>query len=154
MSREADRRSGEPARATGGLPRRQRTRREADAQRAALQFLELGRRLNDIGEFAAASEELDQAIRLDPTNADAHAVKGWALENLGRDHLADAKGAYERALELEPNDLWAREGLANVLRRLGDTEEAATTVKSQRRRGHGPPRRRTSSSSSAGPSTG
>ena len=32
--------------------------------------------------------------------------------------------AYARALELDPTALWAKEGLSNVFRRMGDIEEA------------------------------
>ena len=35
-----------------------------------------------------------------------------------------ARAAYLRALELDPTALWAKEGLSNVSRRIGDVDEA------------------------------
>ena len=53
-----------------------------------------------------------------------HTARGWALENLGPERLADARAAYEEALRLNAGAMWAKEGLANVLRRMGSTAEA------------------------------
>jgi tetratricopeptide (TPR) repeat protein len=53
-----------------------------------------------------------------------HTARGWALENLGPSGLPAARDAYVRALELDPTALWAKEGLSNVYRRMGDVDEA------------------------------
>jgi tetratricopeptide (TPR) repeat protein len=80
--------------------------------------------LSDAGEYALALEELEAAMMAEPTNAAVHTARGWALENLGPQRLMDARVSYEEALRLDPGALWAKEGLSNVLRRMGLTEEA------------------------------
>jgi len=80
--------------------------------------------LSEAGEYAAALAELDATMLEGPASADVYTARGWALENLGPDRLPDARAAYESALRMEPGALWAKEGLANVLRRLGMNEDA------------------------------
>ena len=80
--------------------------------------------LSDAGEYAAALDELEAAMLAEPTNSAVHTARGWALENLGPERLMDARVAYEEALRLDPGALWAKEGLSNVLRRMGLPEEA------------------------------
>jgi len=80
--------------------------------------------LSDAGQYAAALDELDATMRAEPTNAAVHTARGWALENLGPERLMDARVAYEEALRLDPGALWAKEGLSNVLRRIGMVQEA------------------------------
>ncbi len=86
----------------------------------------LGRaeRLSDAGEYEAALEELDAALVRPSNEAAVQTARGWALENLGFDRLPEARDAYRLALQLDPSAMWAKEGLSNVLRRLGDAEEA------------------------------
>lgn len=79
---------------------------------------------SDAGQYANALQELDAAMLAEPTNAAVHTARGWALENLGPERLMDARVAYEEALRLDPGALWAKEGLSNVLRRMGLAEEA------------------------------
>jgi Flp pilus assembly protein TadD len=79
----------------------------------------------DAGEYDRALRETERAIALAPDFAGAHTERGWALENLGSVRLLEAREAYERALELDPNDLWAVLGLATVLTRFGSADEAA-----------------------------
>jgi tetratricopeptide (TPR) repeat protein len=80
--------------------------------------------LSDAGEYATALEELDVALDADPHNAAVSTARGWALENLGPERLPEACSAYEQALALDPSAMWAKEGLSNVLRRMGDVREA------------------------------
>ena len=80
--------------------------------------------LSDAGDYAGALAELETAMRAEPTNPAVHTARGWALENLGPERLVDARVAYEEALRLDPGALWAKEGLSNVLRRLGLVAEA------------------------------
>jgi tetratricopeptide (TPR) repeat protein len=86
----------------------------------------LGRveRLCDAGDYEGALEELDVLLGQAHDHAPIYTARGWALENLGHDRLPEARDAYVRALELDPRALWAKEGLSNVFRRLGDTEAA------------------------------
>lgn len=80
--------------------------------------------LSAAGEYASALQELDGIVASEPANPAVHTARGWALENLGPERLADARAAYEEALRLNAGAMWAKEGLANVLRRMGSTAEA------------------------------
>ena len=80
--------------------------------------------LSDAGEYAAALEDLKAAFEAEPDNAAVFTARGWALENLGPDRLGEARLAYEAALTLDPSAMWAKEGLSNVLRRMGLQREA------------------------------
>jgi tetratricopeptide (TPR) repeat protein len=80
--------------------------------------------LSDAGRYEAALAELDRELDRDPADPAVHTARGWAFENLGSEHLADAHDAYTRALELDGGALWAKEGLSNVYRRLGRMLEA------------------------------
>jgi tetratricopeptide (TPR) repeat protein len=85
--------------------------------------------LAEAGHYEAALEELDHRLAEHPFESAVHTARGWALENLGTEGLAGARDAYGRALELDPNALWAKEGLSNVYRRMGDVEEANRLAK-------------------------
>lgn len=85
--------------------------------------------LSDAGHYQAALDELDRQLAEHPDEPAVHTARGWALENLGAGGLAGARDAYARALELDPTALWAKEGLSNVFRRMGDIEEADRLAK-------------------------
>jgi Flp pilus assembly protein TadD len=80
--------------------------------------------LSEAGDYEAALQELDRQLESHPLEPAVHTARGWALENLGPQGLPDARDAYVRALELDPRALWAKEGLSNVYRRMGDPDEA------------------------------
>jgi tetratricopeptide (TPR) repeat protein len=85
--------------------------------------------LSDAGHYQAALDELDRQLAEHPNEPAVHTARGWALENLGTGGLIGARDAYARALELDPTALWAKEGLSNVFRRMGDIEEANRLAK-------------------------
>jgi tetratricopeptide (TPR) repeat protein len=80
--------------------------------------------LSEAGRYEAALEELDRQVEEHPFEPAVHTARGWALENLGSEGLPAARDAYARALDLDPTALWAKEGLSNVYRRMGDIQEA------------------------------
>lgn len=80
--------------------------------------------LSDAGDHLGALAIADRILALEPGSVEAHIARGWALENLGLRSLPDARAAYTEALRLDPDALWAKEGLSNVLRRLGHPVEA------------------------------
>jgi Flp pilus assembly protein TadD len=80
--------------------------------------------LSYAGDYRGALHELDRQLLEHPLEPSVHTARGWALENLGPDLLPEAREAYRRALELDPTALWAKEGLSNVLRRMGHADDA------------------------------
>jgi len=80
--------------------------------------------LSDAGEYAVALQELDGVLAARAATAAVQTARGWALENLGPERLPEARAAYEEALRLDSAAMWAKEGLSNVLRRMGLGEDA------------------------------
>jgi tetratricopeptide (TPR) repeat protein len=80
--------------------------------------------LSDAGDHEAALRLADEVIAVDPDHAAAYTARAWALENLCPEHLAEARDAYAEAIGVDPTELWAKEGLSTVLRKLGRAEEA------------------------------
>lgn len=56
-----------------------------------------------------ALKDFDKAIELDPNLADAYVWKAVALRKANRD--AEAREAFQKALQLDPNRIWAKEQL-------------------------------------------
>ena len=75
------------------------------------------------GKFDAALLEAQAAAREQPGMAFTHVSLGDSLEKLGR--FEPAAAAYRRALELDPPNARAQEGLARVRAAPGYTEEGA-----------------------------
>lgn len=69
------------------------------------------------GDCTAAMGALDQTLRLDDRNADAHYLRGLCLRDTHR--LDEARHALERAVALSPAMIPAREELADVYAALG-----------------------------------
>ena len=65
-----------------------------------------------------------KAIALAPDLAEAHAARGEALSASGRDRAEEAEKAFERALELDPNNFEANLFYARHLHRVGSGEKA------------------------------
>lgn len=61
------------------------------------------------GGVELAVKDFEKAIQLNPKMADAHMWLGVALHKLGRN--ADARKAFAKSLELNPNRLWAKQQL-------------------------------------------
>ena len=59
-----------------------------------------------------AIKDFDKAISLDPSLANAYLWKGVALRKMNKN--AEARDALQRALELDPNRVWAKEQLAKT----------------------------------------
>lgn len=64
------------------------------------------------GGVDVALKDLDQAIALNPNLADAYLWKGITLRKANKD--AEARKSFERALQLDPNRLWAKEQLSKT----------------------------------------
>jgi tetratricopeptide (TPR) repeat protein len=63
----------------------------------------------NLGVVDKAIEYFDKVIALNPTDPDAHARRGTAMESLG--DYEDAKRYLERALELKPTSMIAKRGM-------------------------------------------
>lgn len=61
------------------------------------------------GGVELAIQDFEKAIKLDGKSADAHLWLGIALRQTGRN--ADARKALQKALELNPNRIWAKQQL-------------------------------------------
>lgn len=80
----------------------------------------LGRVLARKGELDRALEVLNEAVRIDPSNADALAFRGNV--RLLRNEPAEALADYEAALRLQPGDSAALKGRQSALRALGRSQ--------------------------------
>ena len=69
-----------------------------------------------------ASKRLDEALKLDPTNAAAHVNLGNLHDDRG--DLAGAEAEYRRALELDANNAAALYNLGVLLLEAGRREDA------------------------------
>lgn len=76
--------------------------------------------LSEAGAHREALALLDRALKIRGDDPQLHAARGWALENLEPDCMPEARLAYETAIALDPNQIWARAGLAEVLGRQGE----------------------------------
>jgi hypothetical protein len=84
--------------------------------------LNLGALLLAQSNAPAAVDLLQQAVRLDAKQEDAHRILGIALERVGRLH--EAIGEFRTAVALKPDDSEARYGLARGLVRTADFDDA------------------------------
>ena len=99
-----------------------RRARHAFASRRPEHWSELARRLVARGQYEAAVDSYDRALRLKPDVAAWLADRGNALRHLGR--LVEAEDSLRRALRLQPDFAEAHFDLGNTLYSLGRTLEA------------------------------
>ena len=89
---------------------------------------------NELGQIYHHQRRFDLAVSAYRRGLDRitdRAAVPTLLANLAMAHamggqLDDAKGAFERSLELDPNQIDTRDAFAQVLMAQGDTEAAAT----------------------------
>jgi Flp pilus assembly protein TadD/predicted Zn-dependent protease with MMP-like domain len=112
-----------------GLELAQRGSRRALARRkrniplaADLAVLE-AQALNDLGRSDEALERVDAALRIAPGRGDALHEKGVALFDLSR--FADAKGAFQKALAIQPDDAYTHQMYGLTLEQLRDPQADA-----------------------------
>lgn len=91
--------------------------------RNALALRQLVLTLGESGDPAGARAAADAAIAAHPDTAVFHALRGLALAGHGGDTKA-ARAAFERALELDPANVAALAGLAQLSADAGDREAA------------------------------
>lgn len=69
------------------------------------------------------------ALELEPLNAAVHKNRGKVLYYARR--YSEAAAAYSKAIELDPGQPWAYQGLAYAQARLGQLDEALRTVRAE-----------------------
>jgi Flp pilus assembly protein TadD/predicted Zn-dependent protease with MMP-like domain len=98
--------------------RRALARRRRNAPLAAdLAVLE-SQALNDLGRSDEALDRVDAALRIAPNRGDAMHERGVALFDLSR--FADAKIAFQKALQSQPQDAYTHQMLGLTLEQLGE----------------------------------
>lgn len=101
--------------------------------REAVCLAALGNVLFRKGDRAGAKEKLEEAVRVDPTSAIAHAALGALL--LERRETADAaRSSFERALQHDAGSARALVGLGQILLAAGDHVGAAERFEAALRR--------------------
>ncbi|HXQ32511.1 MAG TPA: tetratricopeptide repeat protein, partial [Anaerolineales bacterium] len=81
--------------------------------------------LSEFAEYEDAILLLQRTALLDPSNSETFASMGWGLENVGAQRAEEAKQAYENAIALSKDNLWAHKGVGNALVLLGQPGAAA-----------------------------
>jgi TolB-like protein/DNA-binding winged helix-turn-helix (wHTH) protein len=78
-----------------------------------------------------AAPLIDTALRIDPSFAAGHAVRGWSLLLYDLD-FATAGTEFKRAIELNPNGAEGHQGLGDYYATIGQVEEAVLELKHAR----------------------
>lgn len=73
---------------------------------------------NDTGKFDVAQKLFEEAVALKPDYVEAWKGLGWLCRRTGK--LVEAKAAFEKVLELDPNQMGIRRDLEGIKRRLGE----------------------------------
>jgi tetratricopeptide (TPR) repeat protein len=94
----------------------------ARAPRSSTPPTNLSLQYSNTGQYELALQLADQAIQLEPTNADAWDNAGLALFYMGA--YTDAQGAFEKATEIRPESALYWNNLAGALRERGDLANA------------------------------
>ncbi|RWA69493.1 MAG: adenylate/guanylate cyclase domain-containing protein [Mesorhizobium sp.] len=87
--------------------------------------------INPESNFKAAADVAERAVRLDPSDAEAHAVFGMSLSNKG--DIARAKAELDTALRLAPGSSEILTFYTGYAARFGDPERGAQMVDQVRR---------------------
>lgn len=97
------------------------TRKPAESEDLQV-LIEQGGGLLNQDRFADALECFDQAVELDPMNAEAHLKRGTALEKLNR--IEESIAEYDRAIAIEPSLTTAYLCKGSALNQLARYEDA------------------------------
>jgi len=110
-------------------------------QRQGLELLENGKTASASHVINKNAEIIDQALKVFPDEPTLHALKGYTFKDLYQSsrgalpksrrirYLEAARKAFERSLELDPEDPGARNGIGNVLLFEGRLDEAEQEIK-------------------------
>lgn len=79
-----------------------------------------------LGQFEAALQSINEAIRIDPNIPEHYILQGFALCNLGQ--LEEAAAAYTEAITRDPENLYAYFLRADTYNQLGRSDELAQDI--------------------------
>jgi tetratricopeptide (TPR) repeat protein len=79
-----------------------------------------------LADWDKANVEVRNVLQIDPKNAQAYLING--LVNEGQREIQRAYGAYSKAIELKPDLIEAKVGLARIYLIAGDVAKAQATV--------------------------
>ena len=97
------------------------------AQEQTRQFIEQATQSIQGGQFQGALSLIDQAIALDPGDADAHILRGICLSQTGQP--AAATDAFNQAISLDPSSAKAKYNLGVHQYALGQKQEALRSAR-------------------------
>lgn len=97
-------------------------RQKAAEQAKALGLVDLANQELQAGRFVSARKRAEEALATNPNNADAHAILGAAAWRAG--DYATSTEAYKKALEIDPINFGAIDGLGRNLQAAGEHDEA------------------------------
>lgn len=99
---------------------------QLSGRRDPAQVTSLGQMLITTGDNQSALLRADEAIAVDPTLADAWALKGFALKNLGQSE--EALSAFFRSLSIRNDDPQTRLEIAKIYQQTGQAQRALTIL--------------------------
>jgi tetratricopeptide (TPR) repeat protein len=97
------------------------------AQEQTRQFIEQATQSIQGGQFQGALVLIDQALALDPSDSDAHILRGICLSQTGQP--AAATDAFNRAISLDPSSAKAKYNLGVHQYALGQKQEALRSAR-------------------------
>lgn len=95
------------------------------ARRTAALLVTRSQLLSSIAAWEPAVAAAREAVAMPPPEINAHLALGWALEHLDGGQTSEALAVYREALEIAPDDPYARRGVADMLWSQGRADEAA-----------------------------
>lgn len=95
---------------------------------------QLGRVLNDVAAFDDAARLLRRSSDLYAGDPITWQALAWALKSLDPPQAVEAKRAWERCAELDPEEPWWQRGIADVLHTMGEKQAAAHLYGTVRKR--------------------
>lgn len=85
--------------------------------------------LYKIAEYKTAAQIVEKLSCLNPYDSWVFRFKGWVLLQLGSNRIQDAEDAYNKAIKIDPENLWGHKGIAEILYLRGNLQECREKYK-------------------------